>query len=72
MADGVYASMEAMQSLGSDPGADRIFAHAGGPQLIDRHHAVLAFGDPDDRSVGCGAFPVYMTGKAPAGSALPP
>lgn len=72
MADRVNAAMHPMQPAGSDPPLDGIVGHPGRPELRNRQHPMLTFGNQADALVACGGFLVDMTNKSPQGKESPP
>ena len=72
MADGVHATMNPMQSAGSDPSLDRVVGNPGRSELGDCQYSVLTFSNPADALIACGVFLVDMTYKPPRHTNYPP
>jgi DNA-binding NarL/FixJ family response regulator len=69
---GIDAAVKAMKPAALNAHPDRIFAKPQAPQLVDRNHPVLSSGELSDQQVGCGDFPVHITGKSPHPRISPP
>ena len=74
MADGVDATVDAMEAPGLHPALDGSAGEAYPQKLRERDHAVLASRDRGDQLIGAavGAFWVHMTHKAPSDTDFAP
>jgi len=68
---GIDAAVQAMKPPRRDARPGRIFTNPKAPQLVNRDHPVLSSGELSDPKVGCGDFPVHITGKSPHPGSLP-